>query len=277
MGNEHRDLLGRDVLASDGAKLGHIADVYVDPDTGAPKWLVVPTGLFASTVSFVPAEGAGEDEDGRVVIAYTRKAVRKAPHPAADGDLSPSEEAELARHYVAAARASAAARARAHGDLVEAEPTVETNLADVPPAATGDRTDEWLVGAGSEDGTSMVRAEEELRTEKATRPSTRARLVKKVVTEEVTFTVPVRREVLTLEYEDVAEGELVPPPGVEPFGPMPDQEIVLYAEIVEYEKKVVPKERVRLRKEVVEEVIDIRTDLRKEHVDVVGAPEATLI
>ena len=282
MGNDHRDLLGRDVLASDGAKLGHVVDVYVDPETGAPKWLVVPGGLLSSAVSFVPADGAGEDEDGRVVIAYTRKQVRKAPHPDADGDLSPEEEAGLARHYLAAAESARAARASSVGATDPTvdpsfDPTVETDVGEVRSSLGGDQTDEWLVDPGASES-SMVRAEEELRVEPAPRPAQRARLVKRVVTEEVTFTVPVRKEVLHVEYEDIAEDEVVPPSAREPFAPMPDQEIVLYAEIVEYEKKIVPKERVRLHKETVEEVVDVRTGLRKEEVDVIGASaEPTLI
>lgn len=270
MGNEQRDLLGRDVVASDGAKLGHVADVYVDPGTGAPKWLVVPTGLLSSTVSFVPAEGAGEDEDGRLVVAYTRKQVRKAPHPDADGDLSPTEEAALARHYLAVAQAGQAAAREGDTAHRSFDPTVETDLDDVRASGGPDQTEQWLVEPGPSES-SMVRAEEELQVETTSRPVQRARLVKRVVTEHVTFTVPVRKEVLRLEYEDIAEDEPMPEPAVEPFTPTPDQEIVLYAEIVEYEKKIVPKERVRLQKETVEERLDLRADLRKEEVDVLGA------
>ena len=281
MGNEHRDLLGRDVLAEDGAKLGHVADVYVDPTTGAPKWLVVPGGLLSGGVSFIPADGAGEDEDGRVVVAYTRKQIRKAPHPDADGDLSPTEEADLARHYLAASQAAEGEDdhdgAAAYDGDPAYDPTVETDLDEVRAGAAtvadADPTDEWLV-ASDPDADSMVRAEEELRVEAAPRPVQRARLVKRVVTEEVTFTVPVRREVLHVEYEDIAEDELVAGTMREPFAPMPEQEIVLYAEIVEYEKKIVPKERVRLQKEVVDELVDVRGEVRKEEVEVVDSPSA---
>ena len=279
MGNEHRDLLGRDVLASDGARLGHLADVYVDPSSGAPKWFVVPTGLLSSTVSFVPADGAGEDEDGRVVVAYSRKQIRKAPHPDADGDLSPTEEGDLARHYLAASRANEAAAAadevgQRHDPASDA--TVETDLRDVG-AGTNEDTTEFLVDPGGS-GVSMVRAEEELTFDASPRPVQRARLVKRIITEDVTFTVPVRREVLHVEYEDIGEGDPAPPSATPPFTPVPDQEIVLYAEIVEYEKKIVPKERVRLQQEVVEETVDVRTELRKEDVEVVGATsEPTLL
>lgn len=266
MGNEHRDLLGRDVLTSDGVRAGHVVDVYVDPETGAPKWLVLPPSALARRVSFVPAHGAVEDEDGRVVVAFTRKQIRRAPHPDADGDLSTAEEADLARHYLAAARHDEAAPASPGSDP-GSDPTVEAEL---HPPRGEDPTDEWLIEPGPSDS-SMVRAEEEVRVEATPRPAQRARLVKRVVTEQVTFTVPVRREVLHLEYDDILDEGVELVTTSEPFTPVPDQEIVLYAEIVEYEKKVVPKERVRLHKEVVDEVVDLRTDVRKEEVDVVGS------
>ena len=271
MGNDHRDLLGCDVLAADGARLGHVADVYIDPSTGAPRWLAVPTGLLSSAVCFVPAEGAGRDEDGRIVIGYTRKQVRKAPHPAADGELTSAEEDALARHYLAAA-APAVTRS---GVDPAFDPTVETDLSAAATIDAGqeDSTDQWLLPPEGVDPEAMVRAEEEVDVSTPIRPAQRARLVKRVVTEHVTFTVPVRREVLRLEYEDIGEDEVLAPvtEASEPFADAPDQEFVLYAEIVEYEKKIVPKERVRLRKEVVPTEIDLRTEVRKETVDVEGA------
>jgi stress response protein YsnF len=120
-----------------------------------------------------------------------------------------------------------------------------------------------------------VRAEEEVAVDTPVRPLQRARLVKHVVTEEVTFTVPLRREVLRLEYEDIDEERadaVAAFDGREPFAPLPEHEVVLYAEVVEYEKKVVPKERVRLQHEVASDVIDLRTDVRKEQVDLADAP-----
>lgn len=265
MGYEHRDLLGRDVIAADGARLGHVADVYIDPATGAPKWLAVPTGLLSSAVCFVPAAGAGHDDEGRIVVGYTRKQIRRAPHPDADGDLSAAEEDALARHYLAVAPGAAA--------LAAADPALDSTV-EADLAGPADPTDEWLVEPVRDDPDSMVRAEEEVEVARPARPVQRARLVKRVVTEQVTFTVPLRREVLRLEYEDLSEDEAVPVDAgaPEPFAPMADQEIVLYAEVVEYQKKVVPKERVRLQKEVVPEEIDLRTDVRKEVVEVEDAP-----
>lgn len=266
-----RDLLGRDVRASDGAKLGHVADVYVDAATGAPKWLVLRGSVLSDAVSFVPADGASEDDRGRVITCYSRRTIRRAPHPEADGELSPEEESRLAQHYIAAPRKAPGRRdASADDDLGRTRripsmadgPTIETPM---PPGAD-DTTEEFLSDPSTSTDESMVRSEEELRAAAVVRPSRRARLVKQVVTEPVTFTVPVRREVLTLEYEDLDPDEPIAGGDI-PFAPIADQEFVLYGEIVEYETRVVPKERVRLQKEVVPEVVDLRADLRKEVVE----------
>jgi stress response protein YsnF len=252
MGYDHLDLLRRDAVSSDGAKLGHVADVYVDARTGAPKWLVVQGGMFSSGASFVPAEGA-RSEDERLVVAYTRRQVRRAPHPAADGDLTGDEEAALARYYL---------------DQASATTPTETGRDETEP-------DGWLADPTTTSDESVVRAEEELEVDRSPRPVQRARLVKRVVTEDVTFTVPLRREVLRVEYENIDDDEadvVARTDGREPFSPLPEQEIVLYAEVVEYEKKVVPRERVRLQHEVAPDVVDLRTGIRKEHVDVSDAP-----
>ena len=253
MANDHGHLLRRDVVSTDGATLGRVADVYVDARTAEPRWLVVQGGVLSNTVSFVPTEGWREDDEGRIVVAHTRREVRRAPRPPADGDLSTEEERERDRYY-------RSLEARADPGLGEPSPT-----------------EEWIGEPRTTSEDSLVRAEEELAVETPARPLQRARLVKHVVTEEVTFTVPLRREVLRLEYEDIDEDDalaVAAADGREPFGPLADHEVVLYAEVVEYEKKVVPKERVRLQHEVASDVVDLRADVRKEQVDLVEAPVA---
>ena len=248
MESDHRELLGRDVVACDGARIGDVADVYVDATSGVPKWLVVRGGLLSNGISFVPAEGAREDGSGRLVVAPTRRQVRRAPHPSAQGELSVDEEEALTRHYSAVDHDQDHEHHQDHHDDLSAG---FDSSQDDPEAA-------------------VVRSEEELQVSTTTRPAGRARLVKRIVTEEVTITVPLRREVLELVSDDVAP-EALPGAGTtvsEPFAPMADLELVLYEEVVEYSKRIVPKERVRLVKQVVEELVDVRADLRKERVDV---------
>lgn len=85
-------LSGRTLMGSDGDKIGKIADVYLDDETGNPEWLAVTTGLFGSRVSFVPlaqASSAGDD----VTAPYSKEQVKDAPNAEADGRLSQEEEA----------------------------------------------------------------------------------------------------------------------------------------------------------------------------------------
>ena len=96
----------------------------------------------------------------------------------------------------------------------------------------------------------MTRSEEELRVGTAKREKGRARLVKHVVTEEVTQTVPVRREEVRIEREPITDanrgdatagGEIT----------SEEHEVVLHEEEVVVDKQAVPKERVRLDKDVI--------------------------
>src|SRR3954447_26956047 len=134
MANDHGQLLRRDVVSTDGADLGQVADIYVDARTGDPRWLVVQGGLLSSTVSFVPAEGSLEDGEGRVVVPHSRRRVRRGPPAGAAGDLTIDEEEALARHYAAAA-----------------------------PGRGDDRDDPaWLADPTTSSEHSLVRAEEEV-------------------------------------------------------------------------------------------------------------------
>ena len=49
---------GRDVYGPDGEKIGSVAQVYQDDQTGQPAWLTVHTGLFGMNESFVPLREA---------------------------------------------------------------------------------------------------------------------------------------------------------------------------------------------------------------------------
>ena len=124
---------------------------------------------------------------------------------------------------------------------------------------------------GSPDATPwVVRSEEHARVAFPTRVRSRVRLVKEVVTEEVTQTFTVRREVLHVE-------EL---PGDEPGAdlawdqPLTDDvserdfEIVLHAEQVVASTVVVPVERIRVNHHVVASDVLVSTDIHREQIEV---------
>ena len=89
---------GGTVTDRDGDKIGSIDEVYMDRDSGEPKWLAVKTGLFGNKLSIVPiAEAARTGEVVRV--PYEKAQVKDAPQVDADGELSEAEETDLYRHY----------------------------------------------------------------------------------------------------------------------------------------------------------------------------------
>src|SRR3954447_9540408 len=120
---------------------------------------------------------------------------------------------------------------------------------------------------GDGEGVEVTTAREELRVDKHARPHERIRVTKEVVTEEVTVTVPVRREELRLERVPITDDE--PSPGTVELGAaMPDYEITLMHEVPIVDKHVVARERVRVSKDVVTDQRSISTELRREEVDV---------
>ena len=94
------DLLNRNgnVVSTDGDKIGSIGQVYSDDTDGQPSWVTVETGLFGTSESFVPLEGARLEGDD-IVVPFTKDQVKDAPRVDVDGHLEPSEENRLYDHY----------------------------------------------------------------------------------------------------------------------------------------------------------------------------------
>ena len=120
----------------------------------------------------------------------------------------------------------------------------------------------------------MTRSEEELTVGKAERETGRARLRKYVVTDEVTKTVPVKREEIRVEREPITDANV----GDATEGPElseDEHEVVLHEEEVVAEKRVVPKERIRLDKDVEVEERTVSEEVRREEIDVDDAGSST--
>ena len=113
----------------------------------------------------------------------------------------------------------------------------------------------------------MTRSEEELAVGTQRRETGRARLRKYVVTEEVQQTVPVQREEVRIEREPITDANVdAATSGAEISEE--EHEVVLHAEEPVAEKRVVPKERVRLDKDVETEERTVSDEVRKEQIDV---------
>jgi uncharacterized protein (TIGR02271 family) len=239
-------LTGAPVHGSDGAKLGKVEAVYLDNDTEAPEWVAVKSGLFGSHVSIVPLS-RGSWDGNALTVPFDKDAIQAAPHHDPDVALSPADEEDLHRHYgitgTQQSTASEGRRDRAGESGVQGRDT------------SGPTTDE-----------AMTRSEERLRVGTEQREAGRARLRKHIVTENVSTTVPVAHEEVTLQREPITEanrgdalsgGDLTEE----------EHEVTLTEQRAVASKETVPVERVRLGTETVTEQQQVDETIRKEQID----------
>ena len=113
----------------------------------------------------------------------------------------------------------------------------------------------------------MTRSEEELRVGTAERETGRVRLRKYIVTDEVQQTVPVKREEVRLEREPITDANR---DAALSGGDLTEEEheVTLHTEEPVVEKRTVPKERVRLGKDVEVEERTVSEDVRREEIDI---------
>jgi uncharacterized protein (TIGR02271 family) len=130
------------------------------------------------------------------------------------------------------------------------------------PAATGaDAAGHQRERAGQQ---ALIRSEEELDVDTKQVPRGQASVRKQVVTEQQRRTVPVEREELRVQREPIAAGE-----GDRDAELSADERTIeLREEQPVVNKRVVPKERVRIGKEVVRDQEHVSEPVRKEQVEV---------
>ena len=222
--------IGAPVIGGAGELLGHVRMVYVDNATGAPAWAAVQ-GPHHTAV--VPLEHSRFD--GRTLqVPYDAAKLQTAPHHDPTTLISYPAGADLARHY---------------GLLPAASPN--PGLPPGPPRP-----------AGAQD-VAVTRSQEQLRTDAVNVVVGHARLVTTVVTENQTFTVPVRRQEVRLVYDPLPENEQTIASG----GPSEDTvEVILHAERVQITTQIVPVERVRMVRRVVTTGQTITEPVRSEQI-----------
>ncbi len=258
---------GGNVVGSDGDKIGSIGQVYLDDQTGEPSWVTAKTGMFGTSESFIPLQGA--DLEGKDVrVPFSKNHVKDAPRIESDGSLTPEEEDRLYRHYEIGGGTSG------HTDTTSGR---DTGLTDTGTTGTGthSETDRGTVGhdtSGPTTDDAMTRSEEQLRVDTERREAGRARMRKYVVTENVTKTVPVSHEEVRVEREPITDANR----GAAHDGPAiseEEHEVTLHAERPVVEKEAVPVERVRLDKETVTTNETVSDEVRKEKIEVDGADD----
>ena len=239
---------GQDLVDNDGDKIGSIEDIYLDRETDQPEWAVVTTGLFGTKRTFVPLSDAQPHEEG-VRVPFEKATVKDAPRIDPDGELSREDEQTLYQHY-----------GRDYGEYDQGSGVLDR---DERGDAGGGGTD--TSGANTDE--AMTRSEEELHVGTTEREAGRVRLKKYVVEDTVTETVPVRREEVRVEREPITDAnrdEAVDGPAISED----EHEVTLRAEEPVVEKRTVPKERVRLEKDVETDEREVSETVRSERIDV---------
>ncbi len=94
-----RDLVGKQLWAEQGVRVGIIGQVFLDDRTQQPEWITVHTGLFGSKEKFVPLAQASLHETG-LSVPYPEQTIKRAPTIDVEaGTLTREEEACLYEHY----------------------------------------------------------------------------------------------------------------------------------------------------------------------------------
>ena len=245
----------RDLIDSHGDKIGSIDEIYLDRETDQPEWAVVTTGLFGTKRTFVPISDAQPHDDG-VHVPFEKSAVKDAPRIDPDGELSHEEERTLYQHY-----------GRDYADYDQGSGVLDRDTDTDVDTARGEYGGPGGDTSGPNTDQAMTRSEEELRVGTTEREAGRVRLKKYVVEDEVTETVPVRREEVRVEREPITDanrGDALDGPAISEE----EHEVVLHEEEVVAEKRAVPKERVRLEKDVETDEERVSETVRSERIDV---------
>jgi len=256
--NNPDTMTGASVNGRDGSTLGKIDAIYYDNDTNKPEWAAVKSGLFGGHVSLVPLQDGSWDGKA-LTVPFDKEALKSAPHHDPDSELSVTEEEELYGHYgmssSGGAPTSADAAQHASGDRRRDR--------------TGEHGVQGRDTSGPTTDDAMTRSEERLQVGTEVREAGRVRLRKHIVTENVTTTVPVSHEEVTLEREPITEANRGDALAGEDLSEE-THEVTLTEQRPIVEKETVPVERVRLGTETVTDDQHVDETVRKEVIDTEG-------
>ncbi|MGI8668011.1 MAG: PRC and DUF2382 domain-containing protein [Jatrophihabitans sp.] len=259
-----QNMIGRNAVDVDDAKIGKVGQIYLDDQSGQPVWVTVSTGLFGTKESFAPLYGSsiGDDE---LRLAVSKDLVKDAPNIDTDGHTSDEENDALYQHYNGYLGTHATGQHDTDHDQ-SAERQAEGERADL--AARPDVQGQDTSGPTTDD--AMTRSEEQLQVGTEKVEGGRARLRKYIVTENVTQTVPLQHEEGRIEREPITDTNR---DAAMSGGDITEEEheVILTAERPVVTKETVPVERVRLSTESVTEQHEVNETVRKEQID--EAPE----
>jgi len=244
--------IGRNAVDPQGNKIGSIGQVYLDDNTGQPDWITVNTGLFGMKENFAPLAGSSFTGDD-LILPFDKTVVKDAPDVADASHLDADEQQSLYAYYQQYLGTGTT------GTTGGYEQTTTTGDAGYQRGAgqdtSGPNTDE-----------AMTRSEEHLRVGTEKVEAGRARLRKYVVTEQQTVQVPVTREEVRVEREEITDanrGDALSGADISEE----EHEVVLHEERPVVTTEAVPVERVRLGTETVTEQESVSGEVRKEQIE----------
>jgi len=219
------------LVTSEGSRLS-VAGYHRATDTGALEWAVVRVSRLDRKSRLVMLDGARYAEDG-IHVPYTLAGILSAPSPRVATEIRADEEAALRSHY---------SGLQAGGALTA-------------PSATEEIT--------------VVRSEERLHISRLEwRPYKRTRVRVVVREREVVQRVVIKVQELVVDDDPSSVIERLGMAGDTASQDAAESELVLHREEVTFAKRVVPYERVRIRKEIVSDTYQVDDELRKERVEI---------
>jgi sporulation protein YlmC with PRC-barrel domain len=89
---------GKDLIDSDGERIGKLEDVYFDVETDQPQFATVKEGLFGRHLTFVPLTEMvlGPDD---LQVSVSKSLVKNAPNIELQGDALSQEGESALYHY----------------------------------------------------------------------------------------------------------------------------------------------------------------------------------
>lgn len=281
------DMVGAEAVDQSNEKIGKVGQIYIDSDSDNPTWVTVKSGLFGTSETLVPLDGA-DWHDSALHLAVSKERVKDAPRVEPDGEITPQEQQRLYEYY---GLNSADSGQQTFDDTTTYDTTTDAGTYDAErddAGLGGDRgrsvagqefVGDRVTGAGHDTSgpnsdDAMTRSEEQVRVGTQQVETGRARLKKYVVTEQETVTVPVTREEVRIEREPITDANV----GAANEGPAlsdEEHEVVLTEERPVVAKETVPVERIRLAKEEVTEQRDVTTDVSHEEIETDGGVNST--
>lgn len=256
------------VYDSDNKKLGTVGQIYLDGHTEEPKFVTVNTGLFGTKETFVPYDAASHTADG-LTVPFTKDFIKDAPNIEADGPLSAEDQQRIFDYYESDSGGTGAHSTGTHDQGARSQGTAAGGAG----AAGAPQTDAGPGRGGHVDSDAEVTAKEErLNVGTQQQEAGQARLRKRVRTEHETVEVPVEREELVVERENIDPDspDARTTGGITDDADSAEETVTLHEERPVVDKETVATEKVNVGKRTVQDTETVEGDLRKEEIDVEG-------